>query len=53
MDVRVRLFCVEVEAMPRADPQCKESYRLCMDSETGRAAKVQQRTVEPYRQMDR
>jgi hypothetical protein len=28
MDVCVRLFCVQVEALRRADPPSKESYRL-------------------------
>jgi hypothetical protein len=24
-------FCVEVAALPRADPPSKESYQLCID----------------------
>jgi hypothetical protein len=34
------LFCVLVEALRLADPPSKESYRLCMDEETEKAAKV-------------
>jgi hypothetical protein len=34
------LFCVYVEALWRADPPSKESYRLCVDQETEKAAKV-------------
>jgi hypothetical protein len=52
MDVSVRLFyvcavlCVGT-TLRRADPPSKESYRLCKDQETEKAAKVQKRTVEP------
>jgi hypothetical protein len=42
------LFCVQIVALRRADPPFKESYRLCIDKETEKAAKVQQRAVEPY-----
>jgi hypothetical protein len=42
------LSCVQVAAWRWADPPSKESYRLCKkDSETGKAAKAQQRAVEP------
>jgi hypothetical protein len=34
------LFCVYVAALRRADPPSKESYKLCMDSETEKATKV-------------
>jgi hypothetical protein len=34
------LFCVQVAALRRADPRSKESYRLCIDQETEKAAKV-------------
>jgi hypothetical protein len=37
MDVCVRLFCVQVVA----DPPSKESYRICKDQETEKAAKAQ------------
>jgi hypothetical protein len=52
MGVCVRLFlvlsCVQVAALRRADPPSKESYRLCKkDQETEKAAKFQQRVVEP------
>jgi hypothetical protein len=30
MDICVRLFCVQVEALRRADPPSKESYWLCI-----------------------
>jgi hypothetical protein len=32
MDDCVRLFCVLLEALRRADPPSKESYRLCIGS---------------------
>jgi hypothetical protein len=42
------LSCVRVAALRRAHLQSKESYRLCQkDQETEKAAKVQQRAVEP------
>jgi hypothetical protein len=42
------LSCVQVEALRRADPPSKESYRLCKkDQGTEKAAKDQQRAVEP------
>jgi hypothetical protein len=42
------LSCVQVAALRRADPPSKESYRLCQkNQETEKAAKVQQRVVEP------
>jgi hypothetical protein len=31
IDVCVRLFCVQIEALRRVDPPSKESYRLCID----------------------
>jgi hypothetical protein len=34
------LFCVQVAALRRGDPPSKESYRLCIDYETEKAAKV-------------
>jgi hypothetical protein len=34
------LFCVYVAALRRADPLSKECYRLCIDLETEKAAKV-------------
>jgi hypothetical protein len=52
MSVRVYsvfvLSCVQVVALQWADPPSEESYRLCKkDQETERAAKAQQRAVEP------
>jgi hypothetical protein len=47
IDVYVRLFCVYVAALWRADPSSKESYRLCKNQETEKAAKAQQRALEP------
>jgi hypothetical protein len=41
------LSCVPVAALRRAHPPSKESYRLCKDQETEKAAKAQQRAVEP------
>jgi hypothetical protein len=42
------LSCEQVEALRRADPPSKESYRLCKkDYKTEKAAKVQRRAVEP------
>jgi hypothetical protein len=42
------LFCALVVAFRRADPPSKESYRLYKKGrETEKAAKVQQRAVEP------
>jgi hypothetical protein len=39
--------CVQVAALRRADPQSKESYRMCKKyQETEKAAKAQQRAVE-------
>jgi hypothetical protein len=43
----VCVYSVYVEALRRADPPSRESYRLCIDQETEKAAKVQQRAVEP------
>jgi hypothetical protein len=40
MHVCVRLFCVQIAALRRADLPSKESYRLCIDYETEKAAKV-------------
>jgi hypothetical protein len=34
------LFYVKVAALRRADPPSKESYRLCIDYESGKASKV-------------
>jgi hypothetical protein len=53
MDIYVHLFCisvlscVQVAALRWSDPSFKESYRLCIDQETNKVAKVQQRNVEP------
>jgi hypothetical protein len=53
MDICVRLFCVcavpcvQVAVLRRADPLSKESYWLCKRSRNWKAAKVQQRAVEP------
>jgi hypothetical protein len=41
------LFCMQVEALRRADPPSKESYLLCIGSRNWKAAKAQQRVVEP------
>jgi hypothetical protein len=41
------LSCVQVAALQRADPPSKKSYRLSKGQETEKAAKVQQRAVEP------
>jgi hypothetical protein len=42
------LSFVKVAALLRADPSSKESYQLCKkDQETQKAAKAQQRAVEP------
>jgi hypothetical protein len=42
------LSCVQVAVLRRADPPSKDSYRLFKkDQETEKAAKVQQRVVEP------
>jgi hypothetical protein len=41
------LFCVQVAALRRADPPSKDSYRLYTDKKTEKAAKAQQRAVEP------
>jgi hypothetical protein len=40
------LFCVQVAALRRTDPPSKESCQLCVNEETEKAAKVQQRAVE-------
>jgi hypothetical protein len=34
------LFCAQVAALRQADSSSKESYQLCMDEETEKAAKV-------------
>jgi hypothetical protein len=34
------MSCVSVAGLRQADPPSKESYRLCIDQETGKAAKV-------------
>jgi hypothetical protein len=49
------LSYVQVEALRLADPPSKYSYRLCKREEAEKAAKVQQRAVEPWidRQTDR
>jgi hypothetical protein len=41
------LSCVYVVALRRANTPSKESYRLCKNEETEKAAKAQQRAVEP------
>jgi hypothetical protein len=41
------LLCVQVEALRRADPPSKESYRLWIGSETEKAGKAKQTAVEP------
>jgi hypothetical protein len=41
------LSCVQVAALRRAYPPSKESYRLCKNQETEKAAKIHQRTVKP------
>jgi hypothetical protein len=41
------LSCVQVAAFRRADPPSKEPYRLRKKQETEKAAKAQQRAVEP------
>jgi hypothetical protein len=41
--------CVLVEALRLADPPSKESYRHCIDEETEKAVKVQQRAVTPVK----
>jgi hypothetical protein len=46
MDVCVRLFCVEVAALWRADHLSKESYRMYKNQKTEKAGK-DQRAVEP------
>jgi hypothetical protein len=38
---------VQVATLRWADPPTEESYRLCKDQETEKAAKVQHRAVEP------
>jgi hypothetical protein len=42
------LSCVQAAALLLADPPSKESYRLCSWWRNVKAAKVQQRAVEPY-----
>jgi hypothetical protein len=41
------LSCVQVAALRQTDPPPKESYLLCKNQKTEKAAKVQQRAVEP------
>jgi hypothetical protein len=41
------LSCVDVAALRWADPPSKESYRLYKDQEIEKAAKIQERAVEP------
>jgi hypothetical protein len=54
MDVYVHLFCVcaalgvQAAALRRPDPPSKESYRLYKRSRNWKAARVQQRAVEPW-----
>jgi hypothetical protein len=45
----VRVYSVWVAALQQADAQSRESYRLRIDSETEKAAKIQ-RAVQPYRE---
>jgi hypothetical protein len=40
------LSCVQVAVLRRSDPPSKVSYRVWKDSETEKAAEVQQRAVE-------
>jgi hypothetical protein len=40
------LFCVQIEALRRADPSCEESYRLCTGLRNWKAAKVEQKAVD-------
>jgi hypothetical protein len=40
MDNCVRLFCVQVEALRRADPPSKESYRLCIGLRNWKSGQV-------------
>jgi hypothetical protein len=41
------LFCIQIEALRRADPQSKESYRLCIGLRIWKAAKDKLRTLKP------
>jgi hypothetical protein len=41
------LFCVQVAVLRRADPPFKEPYRLFIGLRKCKAAKAQQRAVEP------
>jgi hypothetical protein len=41
------LPCMQVAALRWADPPSKESYGLCKNKETEKAAKAQERDVEP------
>jgi hypothetical protein len=44
-------FYVQVAVLRRADPPSKESYRLCIDEETEKVAKIQQkdgRAIDRY-----
>jgi hypothetical protein len=50
MDVSVRLFCVLVAALQRADPPSKESYRLCIDQKNWKSG---QGPTNGYRAKDR
>jgi hypothetical protein len=43
------LFCMSVAALLWADPPSKESYRLCINQDTGIAAKVH----KGYRPIDK
>jgi hypothetical protein len=43
----LRLFCVYIEVLWRADHLSKESYQLCIQLENWKVAKAQQRATEP------
>jgi hypothetical protein len=46
INVCERLFCPLVETLCRADPPSKQSYRLCIGSQTDKEARAQQWAVE-------